>query len=93
MNLITSAIWAPGSGGLAGVVGAGDVVRGVDVTVLAGADTEGSVCSASPPTPCEQPPTSTDAAISTAIRISARLAGGTADDREARRGSWFVTVG
>ena len=75
MNVITSAICAPASGGLAGVVDVGVVMRGVEMVVLVGADGEGSVCSASPPTPCEQPPTSTDAAISTAIRISARLAG------------------
>ena len=51
-----------------------------------------AVCSASPPTPCEQPPTSTDAAISTAIRISARLAGRQRDTGQARRGE-FVRYG
>jgi hypothetical protein len=75
MNAITSAIAAPGSGARATVVVVGVVVRGVDIVVLVGADGEGSVFSAFPPTPCEHPPTSTDAPISTAIRISARLAG------------------
>ena len=75
MNAITSAIAAPGSGARAAVVVVGVVVRGVDVVVLAGGDGDGAVFSAFPPTPCEHPPTSTDAAISTAIRISTRLAG------------------
>jgi len=66
---------------------------GVDIVVLVGADSEGSVFSASPPTPCEHPPTSTDAAISTAIRISARLAGRWRVTGEGRVVSCFDTVG
>ena len=67
-------------------------MRGVEVVVLAGADGEGSARSASSPTPCEQPPTSTDAAISTAIRIPARLAGRYAITGQARRGE-FIRYG
>ena len=85
MKAITSPTGAPSAGGLAGVVGVGDVVRGIDLVVLAGADREGSACSAFPSTPCEQPPTSTDAAMSTAIRIPARLAGRQAIAGKARR--------
>src|SRR4051794_30194549 len=92
MNMIASAMSAPGSGGLTGGFGVEVVVRGGDVVVLVGADTEGSVCLASPPTPWEQPPTSTDAAISTAIRIPARLAGRQPNTGKARPASSFDTV-
>ena len=51
------------------------VVRETEGVGLSGADGAGSARSAVPSTPCEQPPTSTDAAISTAIRMVARLAG------------------
>ena len=76
MKAITSAISAPGSGGLARRRRRWSWSCAASTSSSwSGADREGSVCSASPPTPCEQPPTSTDAAISTAIRIPARLAG------------------
>jgi para-nitrobenzyl esterase len=68
------------------------VVRGVEAVVLVGEDVERSGCPALPPTPCEQPPTSTDAAISTAIRISARLSGRPPNTGKARRGE-FVRYG
>src|SRR5215212_9996904 len=89
----TSAMSEPASGGLAGVIDVGVVVCGVDIVVLVGADGDVCFCSASPPIPCEQPPPSTEAAISTAIRISARLAGRRPDTGEARAVSSFATVG
>src|SRR6267142_6628068 len=75
----TSPIGAPWPGGLAGVVGVADVVDGAARVVLGGTVNDGAVRSASPPTECEHPATSTDAAISPAIRITAKASGPTRD--------------
>ena len=76
---MTSPIGAPGPGGRAGVVEVGDVVEGAARVVLGGTVNDGVDRSASPPTECEHPATSTDAAISPAIRITAKASGPTRD--------------
>ena len=76
---MTSPIGAPGPGGRAGVVEVGDVVDGAARVVLGGTVNDGDDRSASPPTECEHPATSTDAAISPAIRITAKASGPTRD--------------
>src|ERR1700750_1573839 len=63
---------APAAGGRADAVGVADVVDGAACVVLGGAVNEGVDCWASPPTECEHPATSTDAAIRPAIRITAK---------------------
>ena len=82
---MTSAIGAPGAGRLRRHRRGRDVADGVARVVLGGDGVDGSARSASPPTDCEHPATSTDAAISTAIRIPARLAGRHAIAGQARR--------
>src|SRR5690349_10778153 len=69
---MTSLIGGPGAGGLAG--GAGDVVNGVDggLVVPGGTVNDGVDRSASPPTDCEHPATSADAAMRATIRIMAK---------------------
>jgi hypothetical protein len=69
---MTSLIGAPGPGGRAGVVEVGDVVDGAARVVLGGTVNDGVDRSASPPTDCEHPATSTDAAIRPAIRITVK---------------------
>src|SRR6185369_2344912 len=89
---MTSRIGAPGAGALAAVVEVGDVVDGAACVVLGGTVNEGVDRSASPPTECEHPATSTDAAIRTAIRMRPRLAGRRAIPGQARRRGSFDTV-
>src|SRR5258708_12008182 len=76
---MTSAIGAPSPGGRAGVVEVADVVDGAARVVLGGTVNDGDVRSPSPPTECEHPATSTDAATSPAIRITAKASGPTRD--------------
>jgi hypothetical protein len=54
-------------------------VDGAARVVLGGTVNDGVVLSASPPTECEHPATSTDAAISPAFRITAKASGPTRD--------------
>src|SRR5260370_34899500 len=72
---MTSAIGAPSPGGRAGVVEVADVVDGAARVVLGGTVDDGDVRSPPPPTECEHPATSTDAAPSPAIRITAKASG------------------
>ena len=74
---MTSPIAAPGPGARAGVVEVGDVLDGAARVVLGGTVNDGVDRSASPPTDCEHPATSTDAAIRPAIRITAKASGPT----------------
>ena len=64
---------------MAAVVEVGDVVDGAACVVLGGTVNEGVDRSASPPTECEHPATSTDAAIKAAIRITAKASWPTRD--------------
>jgi len=75
----TSPIGAPGPGGRAGGVEASDVVDGAARVVPGGTVNDGVERWASPPTDCEHPATSTDAAIKAAIRITAKASGPTRD--------------
>jgi para-nitrobenzyl esterase len=59
----------------------GDVVDGAASVVLGGTVNDGVDRSASPPTDCEHPATSTDATIRPAIRITAKASGPTRDRR------------
>src|SRR6476620_7054159 len=74
---MTSLIGGPGPGALTGGFGAGDDVDGAARVVLGGTVKDGVDRSASPPTECEHPATSTDAAIRAAIRITAKASGPT----------------
>src|SRR6201991_2261795 len=76
---MTSLIGAPAAGGRAGGGEGGDVTDGAARVVLGGTVSAGADRSASPPTECEHPATSTDAAIRPAIRITAKASGPTRD--------------
>src|SRR5215207_2295859 len=90
---MTSPIGAPGPGARAGVAEVGDVVDGAVRVVLGGTVNDGVDRSASPPTDCEHPATSTDAAIRPAIRITAKASGPTRDRWPGAAGCLFDTVG
>jgi hypothetical protein len=85
---MTSAIGAPGTGGVVGGAFAG-VVLDDGLLVLGGI---GVIRSASPSVDDEHPATSNKIAISPAIRIPARLAGRRAEAVQARRRVVFANV-